>query len=194
MATYQAISSVSQTILGILADGVPKPEYASARFELFQIDDFQETTPLDEGVSLCLYHAHISAVQRNLRTAPGSPKRPPLPIDLHYVLTTWGRTAVVQQRLLGWCARALADTPILTAGMLNHYGRPERAFREDEFVDLVPETLTLQEMTPVWDLLKPNAHVSLIYVARMVYLESEMEDELYDPVQTRAFDYGKAGS
>jgi hypothetical protein len=47
-------------------------------------------------------------------------------------------------------------------------------------------------MTNVWDLLKPNAHVSLIYVSRMVYIESTLEDALYDPVQTRLVEYQEA--
>ena len=194
MATYPAIASISQAIIGILADGAPQPEFASARFELFQVDDWQQSTPLDEGVSLYLYSVTMSPVQRNLRVTRSDPKRPPLPLDLHYVLTAWGRTAIVQQRLLGWSARALADLPVLNAGLLNHYGRPERAFGDGEYVDLVPEALSMQDMTHVWDLLKPNAACSLTYVARMVYIESVLEDRIYDPIQTRLFDYEKAES
>ena len=42
--------------------------------------------------------------------APGNPA---LPLELHYLLTTWAETAQKQQRLLGWCMTALGESPLL---------------------------------------------------------------------------------
>ena len=113
MATYHAITATSQAILGLLESACPKPEFEGAKFELYQAKDFQY--PMDEGVSLFLYRL-ASSSRRNLPARPGpngEKLRPPLPLDLYYMLTTWGKKADKQQRLLGWCLRELGDFPIL---------------------------------------------------------------------------------
>src|SRR5262245_59958961 len=102
MATYHAITATSQAILGLLESACPKPEFEGARFELYQATDFQN--PMDEGVSLYLYRL-ASSSRRNLPPRPGpngEKMRPPLPLDLYYMLTAWGKKADKQQRLLGW--------------------------------------------------------------------------------------------
>jgi hypothetical protein len=103
LATYQAISVTGQAILGLLADACPRPEFASARFDLYQVRDFQ--SPMEEGVSLFLYRINVSGSRRVLPPTvgpDGRKYRPPIPLDLYYMLTAWSKTAARQQRLLGW--------------------------------------------------------------------------------------------
>lgn len=189
MASVYAIAAVTQTILGVLSDAVPA-DFVGAQFEPLQIADFQKPKPLDEGISLLLYNVAISALQRNLQPRPeatGKQYRPPLPVDLHYLMTAWGRTALRQQRLLGWCMRTLEDTGRLNPALLNHYGGPDIVFNPNETVDLVYEAIAMTDFSSLWDLLKPNAHVSVGYVARMVYIESVIEIPTGEPVQTRLY-------
>ena len=47
MASFQAIAATGQAMLGLLADAVPKPEFANAQFGLYQLADFQ--SPMEEG-------------------------------------------------------------------------------------------------------------------------------------------------
>src|SRR4030095_6295974 len=106
MATSQAIAATGQAILGLLADACPKPEFSAASFELYQVSNFQ--TPMEEGLSLYLYRIVPNRSGQNLPPSVGpngERYRPALPLDLHYVLTAWARTAVKQQRLLGWAMR-----------------------------------------------------------------------------------------
>lgn len=191
MAKQTAIAAVSQTLLGIIEDAIPSADFPQANFDVLKISDFQQSQPLTEGVSLYLYRVNLSDVQRNLRSARQPNRQPPLPIDLHYMLTAWGQTSATQQRLLGIAMRTLADYPSLSAGVLNHYGRPEQNFDEHETVELMYEPMTFQDMTSLWDLLKPNAEVSVTYVVRMLYLESNITDETYADVQGRVFEYGR---
>ena len=146
MATYNAIAATSRAILGLLEGACPKPEFDGALFELYQARSFQNAMP--EGVSLYLYRVSTSS-RRNLpsRTGPnGEHYRPPLPLDLYYLLTAWARTAEKQQALLGFCIRLLGDTPILPAGLLNHFGPEPETFQPNESVELIFEPASLQDL------------------------------------------------
>src|SRR5690349_15219770 len=116
MATYRAIAAISQAVLGMLEEACPRDEFAEAGFRLVQPSDFQiDTPPLAEGISLFLYRVTVNGSLRNLppRLAPdGRRYRPALPLDLHYLITAWGRSVEKQQRLLGWALRTLEDTSI----------------------------------------------------------------------------------
>ena len=192
MASYQAIAAVSRAIRGLLDLACPRPEFDGARFEVYQANNFQN--PMDEGISLYLYRVSSSS-RRNLpsRTGPnGETYRPPLPLDLYYMLTAWGRTFEKQQGLLGFCIRELGNIPILPSGLLNHFGPERNVFREDETVELVFEPLTLQDFSNIWEPLKPNLQPSATYVARMVSIESTVEISGAGIVQTRQFDFKDA--
>ena len=106
-------------MLGLLADACPKPEFASAQFELYQLTNF--SNPMEEGISLYLYRVAVNGARRNIPPVlgrDGRRYRPPIPIDLHYVATPWARSAVKQERLLGWMVRMFEDIPILPTGLL----------------------------------------------------------------------------
>ena len=192
MATFQAIAATGQAILGLLADACPKPEFAAAQFELYQVNNFK--SPMEEGISLFLYRIAVSGARRNLPPTigpDGKRYRPPIPLDLHYMVTAWAKTAVKQQRLLGWTIRMLEDVPIFPAGMLNHYGPETDIFKPNETVELILDQLTLQDLNNLWSTTKVDPPLSVNYVARMIGIESLLELTDTTPVQTRVFDAGK---
>ncbi len=191
MATYQAIAATGEAILGMLEAARPRPEFADIQFALYQASNFQN--PMEEGISLYLYRVATNTTRRNLppRIGPdGRRYRPPLPLDLHYLLTPWARTAARQQRMLGWSMRVLEDTPILPTGLLNRYGTEPETFRPDETVELVCEPISLQEIVNIWDAFKSNLQLSAAYVARMITIDSLVELSEGPPAQTRVFDFG----
>jgi hypothetical protein len=192
MATANAIAAIGQAILGLIAAGVPQPEFSSATFELYQAKNFQ--TPMDEGISLYLYRVSPAGEIRNYppRIAPdGRRFRPALPLNLHYILSSWARDAVKQQRLLGWAMRILEDTPILPAGVLNQGGPESDTFWPNETVDLIMESISIYDMGAIWDVSKPNVQPSVGYVARMLGVESPLDMTEAPAVQIREFRAGK---
>jgi len=192
MATAYAIAATGQAILGLLASAVPRDEFASAQFELYQAKNFQ--SPMDEGISLYLHRVTPANNIRNLapRVAPdGRRYRPPVPIDLHYVLTAWGRDSVTQHRLLGWAIRIIEDTPILPASVLNQHGPETDTFRPNETVDLIMETIPILEMGAIWEVARHHFQPSVFYTARMIVLDSRFELEEGANIQTRTFRAGK---
>ncbi len=190
MATYHAIAATSSAIRDLLKGACPR-EFDGALFELYLASNFQN--PMEEGVSLYLYRVGMGS-RRNLPARLGSNGeryRPPLPLDLYYLLTTWAKTPEKQQELLGYCLRELANSPILPPTLLNQYGSKPVTFYADEAVELVLESLSLQDMANLWEPLKPHLQVSATYVARMVSIESLVEVPSSEPVRTRQFDFLK---
>jgi hypothetical protein len=192
MATYQAIAVTGQALLGLLADACPKADFPGARFDLYQAKDY--SAPMEEGVSLYLYRIAVNGSRRALppRTdATGRRFKPPLPLDLHYLLTAWSKTAARQQRLLAWAIRMLEDVPVLHASLLNSYAPEGEVFRPNEAVELMFDQLTLADMYNLFSASKFAPQLSVGYLIRMVAVESTVELHEYEPVQTRAFDMGQ---
>src|SRR5262245_952437 len=99
---------------------------------------------MDIGISLYLYRVLVNTSRRNLAPAfgrDGKRYRPDLPLDLFYMMTAWGQTAEVQQRLLAWAMRELENMPTLPSGLLNHYIQETDTFRPAETVELICEAI-----------------------------------------------------
>lgn len=195
MASYQAIAAIGEAILGLLkAARPPAPsEFDATQFKLYQASHFQTPTT-EEIISLYLYHVGINSTRRSFpprRDPDGRVYRPPLPVDLHFLLTPWSQDPNKQLRLLGWSMRVLEDTPILPSGLLNSFGPEAEVFRPDEAVELVCEPLSLQEIINIWDAFKPNLQISTAYVARMILIDSMIEEIEGPLVQARVFSMGK---
>jgi len=192
MGTFQAIAATGQAMLGLLSDAVPRDQFPNAQFELYQMSNFQQ--PMEEGISLFLYRIAANTSRRNLppTTGPdGRRFRPPIPLDLYYIATAWAPTAVRQQRLLGWTIRMFEDVPILPTGLLNNYGPEPEIFRQGETVEVVLDSLTLQDLNNIWGVSKSSLQLSIGYVARMLHIQSSMAITEYAEVQTREFGVAK---
>jgi hypothetical protein len=195
LATYHAIAATGKAILGLLEDAYPRAEYGPALFELYQTSDFQN--PMTAGFSLYLYRVGVNRTRRSVPTRPNANgKLPvaPLAVDLSYMLTTWAASAEKQQILLGWAMRVLEDTAILPAAILNHYAPRQETFRSNETVELIAETLSLADLSAVWDEMKPKAPLSAAYMARLIELESLRDASEGAVVQTRVFEMAKVES
>lgn len=193
MASYHAVSTVSLSILRLLEDAYPRADFGPLTFELYQTTSFQGAT-IDRGFSLFLYRVGIN---RTRRAAPERPdalgrRRPrPLGVDLYYLLTAWASSADTQQMLLAWAMRALEDNAVLPSGFLNDHGPHPDVFAPSECVELTADPLTLQDVYPLWELLKPKIPLSATYVARLIDIESLRDDVAYPPVQSVVFDYAR---
>jgi hypothetical protein len=192
MGTFQAIAATGQAMLGLLSDAVPRDQFPNAQFELYQMSNFQQ--PMEEGISLFLYRIAANTSRRNLppSTGPdGRRFRPPIPVDLYYIATAWAPTAVRQQRLLGWAIRMFEDVPVLPTGLLNNYGPEPEIFKQGETVEIILDSLTLQDLNNFWGVSKSSLQLSVGYVARMLHIQSSMPITEYAEVQTREFGVGK---
>jgi hypothetical protein len=164
VATHQAIAATGQALRSLLSESCPRDEFPAAQFALYQASNFQ--APMDEGISLYLFRVTVNGARRNQppKIGPdGKRYRPPLPLDLFFLLTAWAQDPAQQYQLLGWAMRMLEDNPILP--------------------------ISLQDLYNVWEIAKHRQQLSMVYVARMVCIDSEIPITQAPDVQTRSFQF-----
>jgi hypothetical protein len=198
MATMLAIQAVTRAALRALKESPRPAAWPEPKFVALRGQDF--ATPPPElpadalGVSLYLWRVSLNAAMRNRRhpSAPdGTRRKPPVVVDLMYLLSGWGKTALDQQMVLGWALRALADVGTLPRGLLNDGAATpeEEVFAPGESAELSWEPIPSEFAAPVSDLLKGTWPPTVVVAVRGVVLDSALADAPeYGPVQIRALD------
>lgn len=189
MATYHAIAAMGQAVLGLLAEACPRAEFPGARFEAYQASSFRQ--PMDEGVALYVHRVGANPTRRNppsRRTADGRAFKQSLPLDVHFFMIPWSKSAARQQMMLGWLMRVLEDNASLGGGFINRFSVVPNTFEDSDSVEIVLDPMTMQDMLAVWEVAKPNIQISASYVARFLPIDSEvLLPEPGPPVQSRTF-------
>ena len=190
MANFRAITAVCEGIIYLLRSNYDPADFEQElEFAVYAARDFDK--PMEAGVSLFLYRVLVNKAYRappGRLTPEGERQRPRLPLDLHFLLTAWGREASLQHALIGWMMRTLDDTPILPAGLLNT--RFEGVFDPAEAVEIGVAELPSEDLLHMWELLGNQIyHLSVPYLARNVQIESRQLQLEGRAVQERIFDY-----
>lgn len=189
MANYRAIAAASATLMGVLRDRFPANELGGPlNAALYQAKDF--ATPMRDGLAICLWRVtpNISRRATGPRTdAFGRRFKPPLPIDLHYLIVPFADQAERQQRLLGWTLRALDDLGPLVASQLNHFLAESDIFAEAEALDMVFDPLGIGDQLSLWDRIKAMPPCAT-YAMRLLMLDSEVALDEYPLVTERQLD------
>lgn len=192
MADFRAIRATCDAIVRLLQESWKPEQFGDAplQFRVYHTRDF-ENQPLEVGVILFLYRVTVNPSQRSLpvKTNPdGTTRQPPLPLDLHLMLTARAKEASLEQEILGWAMRTLHDYPILPAGLLNSL--TPAVFRPDETVELSNVELTPEEMFRIWDVLPVKFQLSVAYLARVVRIDSARDLSGGEVVLERQLDFG----
>ncbi|HYH78824.1 MAG TPA: DUF4255 domain-containing protein [Longimicrobium sp.] len=192
MSTHAGIAAAMEAVVRLLRASYDPAEFNGAvlDFQVYVSEDF--THPMEQGVSLFLYRVYHNGSARGPagRTLPdGRRQRTRLPVDLHFMVTAWARSASLQHEIAGWMMRVLEDHPVLPAGLLNSY-RPD-VFQPEETVTLSLTDLSVEDTFRIWEVMIDHAYqLSVPYVARTLDIESARTDALFGPVQERAFGMG----
>jgi hypothetical protein len=197
VATPSAIAATTAAIKGLLDRAAAgSTDFSSITVSTFRTDDLQ-APPTGESsapvVSIYLYRVTLSTVRVGrpaIVDREGHRVRAPIVLDLHYLLTAWARSALMQQKLLGWAIRALEDNPVLPATLLNDGGW-DGTFGATETVELVWQPLPPQEEWDLWQVAQTSQQPSAIYLARGVALDSLIPVVEAPLVQTVELDYAE---
>jgi hypothetical protein len=186
LADTRAIEAVCNSVVDVLRDSYdPAQLDQDLEFRVYSASNFRQH--MTAGVSLFLYRIFIDGAHRNpggRRLADGSRADAQLPLDLHFLLTTWGKDASTQYAIAGWMMRVLDDTPVLPAGLLNR--RTPAIFHDDEAVEIVAGEIATEDLMRLWELIGPGSYqLSVPYVARNVRIESERREPTGERVQER---------
>jgi hypothetical protein len=192
MASYRAIAAVTQAVINLLESQCTPANFDGNQleFKVYLAGDF--TQPMDAGVSLFLYRVYTNETHRTPkgRIGPnGLQYRTQLPLDIHFLLTPWGKDASLQHTIAGWMMRVLEDTPVFPAGLLNE--SVANVFHSDETVEIGLTQLTTEELFRIWEVIGSNAYqISVPYVARYIKIESEQLLMEGETIQERLLDGG----
>jgi hypothetical protein len=191
MATSSAIAATTEAIIRLLRSSYDPAQFnnASLDFQVYVANDF--LNPMDEGVSLLLYRIFQDGTNRTPpgRVQPNGQRGPTkLPLELHFLLTAWAKTASLQDELAGWMMRTLEDNPVLYPSLLNSY-KPG-VFYPEETVEIGLAQLSTEDLFDIWDVIIRHVYqLSVPYVARVVRIESTLPNVSGAQVQERLMDY-----
>jgi hypothetical protein len=206
MANFSAIRATSEALRALLDERRPRglSDLSSVSVRVVRTADFENgaVKELSVGISILLHRVAASPLRRNAapRLLPdGTRLRPPLLMDLHYLVSAWGSSAEQQHLVLGWAALTLHDNAVIPPAELNRHmldiiaaSAPDAdlsqalLFQPDEAVEVAPEQLGMVELSQLWDGLRPT--LSMGYVARLVRLDPARELLEGPPVRERIFD------
>lgn len=197
MANLLAIHSVGASLRDYLSrsyppaaftDDLPQGEnpFPSCTFSLLSSNEMNAQEDPDTTLSLFLYRVNINEHARNSRQINGTTYRDtPLSLDLHYLLTVWADSSLVEQSILAWAMQQLDLHPILDRSYLSARG----GWQTGEVIHIIPAELTNEDMMRIWDTLQPPYHLSVAYVARVINIEPGPVEAAQPVVATR-FTYG----
>jgi len=191
MATRSAIAATTEAIIRLLRSSYDPTQFNNAPldFQVYVADSF--LTPMEEGVSLLLYRIFPDGTHRTPpgRIQPNGQRGPTkLPLELHFLLTAWAKTASLQHEIAGWMMRTLEDNAVLYPSLLNVY-KPD-VFYPEETVEIVLAQLSTEDLFDIWDVIIRHVYqLSVPYVARVVRIESTLTRPAAGPVQERLMEY-----
>lgn len=188
---YTAIRSTSQTLLSFLQEQFEAEPDLQAFFGSGGSMKVSLQTPHEmirggaEGVSLWLYRVVRDEQTLNLpsrRISATETRQPPLPIRLHYLVTplTLADTAngaETEQVVLGKVLQLFHDKAKLRGSDL----KSDFAGTDYELTVRL-ETMSLEEITRVWDALEGSYQLSVSYEVSVVDIESAVAPERVAPV------------
>jgi hypothetical protein len=189
VASHVAIASTCEAIVRLLRSNFDPADFNNATldFQVYVADNFLQ--PMDQGVSVLLYRVYHNGTHRTPpgRIVDGQRQRTKLPVDLHFLLTAWARTASRQHEIAGWMMRVMEDNPILPAALLNAY-QPD-VFHEDEGVEVGLAELTTEDLFHIWEVMIQHVYqLSVPYMARRIEIESVQLRDMYGLVRERVND------
>jgi len=138
-------------------------------------------------LSIYLYRILENPYTKNrfpLNGTGGKQRKPPLTLDLYYLVTPLVGTPREQQIVLGKTMQTLYDRAILESVDL-----PGSLGASGEEIRLILNPVSLEELTRVWQALEISYRLSVCYVARVAIVNSE-DEQFAQPVVYRRVTYG----
>lgn len=201
MSNALAIAAVTRTLRKLLEDAIKQEDLSTLPTDIRPTSEVEVTTaPLDKArdntstknqINLFLYQGITNASWRNQdipqQTKSGETGFPPLPLNLHYLVTAYGQSNNDQigHILLGIAARALHDQTILSRTGIESALAASQLQNQVERVKITPHSLSSEEMSKLWMIFQTPYRLSLAYEVSVVLIESTRPSKTPSPVLTR---------
>ena len=197
MANLQAVYTVGESLATYLGQAYatlqqtppPNVDLPACEFKLFSSNDFDlMEEPDGNTLSIFLYRVTINEHLRNQRRldVQDGTSQMPLSLNLHYLLTVWTTAAAAEHVILAWTMRQLQRHPVLDRSFFQML---DPSWQAEELVQIIPAEVSHEDMTRIWDALKPSYHLSVAYIARVVQIDADPEPEAGPPVIATRLSY-----
>jgi len=208
MSTALRIASVTQFLRMLLqkglsdnrvADIVPGSDTVSVT-----APDKTEVTPSDEPSKLNLFMYQVTYNQgwRNFAQPAVNQQgerisSPPLAIDLHYLLTAYGKEELYAEILLGFGMQVFHEIPVMERSLISTFltraNLPEllKELSTSELADQVeqikitPELLSIEDISKLWAAFSSKYRATAAYKVTVVLIESNKSTKPGLPVINR---------
>src|SRR5689334_10597385 len=176
MSDFLAIAGVSSVLRWMLLDalagsGLDTALGATPNVTALPPDRIVVGDTEAPGLNLFMYHVSLNSAFRNNdlpeRDSVGRLlSSPPLAVDLHYLLSAYGRNELDGEILLGWAMQVLHENQLLTRGFVQSALDASRAApgstsevqavglttlaNQAELIKLSPEALSTEDVYKLW--------------------------------------------
>jgi hypothetical protein len=181
MSSATAIAATTATLRNLLANEIPKRDDELSDLEVTtQPPDLARKGVTKAQLNLFLYQTAINAGWRNVdlphATRPGERGVPPLPLNLHYLITAYGRAEndndAVSHRVLGGAMSVLHDNPVLARSAIRTALTGNDVADQFETLKISPLTMSLEEMSKLWTTFQTQYRISAAYEITVVLIDS----------------------
>lgn len=215
MSGALAIAAVTAVLRDLLNNGVIANDLSVAAGNPVRVTarppDLLKTGADEEaGLNLFLYHTTPNTTQRNNALPVFDPRgarvmNAPLALDLHYLLTAYGKDEYQAEILMGYAMQLFHETPLLSRQAIRDslsaipslqvsgtilppaYQALAAADLADqiEAVKIVPHPLSIEDLTKLWSAFQANHfRLTAAYTAAVVLIESRKSTRATLPVLT----------
>ncbi|MBV8282813.1 MAG: DUF4255 domain-containing protein [Candidatus Eremiobacteraeota bacterium] len=192
MADYTVIAEVGESIVGVLWEEIQSDALVKGlidnelRISLESPFDLRDNDSV--RLSIYLYRITEDPTTKNRFPVQGNGTRlrkPPLTLDLLYLVTPLVGSPREQQIILGKVMQVLYDRAILQGPDL--VGSLATSAEE---IRVILNPVALEETTRVWQAMEMTYRLSIVYLVRVAMLDSRYEEPT-QPVVSKRDDYGQ---
>jgi hypothetical protein len=181
MSSALAVSAVTAAMRNLLDLGTR--DHPPGTVVTTRPPDKARTVISSNQLNVFLYQTTLNAAWRNQdipsRVRPGETSPPPLPLNLHYLLTAYGEDDDDTQghHVLGRAMSILHDHPILSQDEMRAALGPTvppfpPVVDQLEGVRITYQPMSLEEMSKLWTTLQTQYRISASYLVSVVLIES----------------------
>jgi hypothetical protein len=191
MSDYTVIADLGDSLVSVLFSELNSDPQISGLIDSEDRISLESPADLENNnsvrLSMYLYRILENPYMKNrfpVEGTGGKLRKPPLTLDLYYLLTPLVGSPREQQIVLGKSMQILYDRAILQGGDLS-----DGLGTSGEEIRLVLNPVSLEELTRVWQALEISYRLSVCYIARVVIVDSEQQ-HFSQPVVYKRVTYG----
>ncbi len=182
MSNVLAIAATTRTLRNLLLAQMPMLDTELSDLEVtLQPPDVARKGISKAQLNLFLYQVVANAAWRNLdmpgQVRPGESAPPPLALNLHYVITAWGRgdsdVDAISHRVLAAAMSTLHDRGVLDGNDIRNALPDNDLANQVERVRVTPLPQSVDELSRLWTAFQTNYRTSAAYEAAVLLIDSQ---------------------